>query len=172
MAEDIAVKVAEIEQRSKSNTHRLDKVEERQDNLDKLVSSVEVLATRQETVETDVKEIKTDVKALTEKPAKRWDGIVDKLIWLAVSGAVGFLAAQIGDYSPASPLCAQRISLLKRYIILIVIGIFRTGCGGGGNRAPCRPSFLLIRNRKTGVRFIKYLKIFTPNALPFSYGMR
>ena len=88
MAEDIAVKVAEIEQRSKSNTHRLDKVEERQDNLDKLVSSVEVLATRQETVE-------TDVKALTEKPAKRWDGIVDKLIWLAVSGAVGFLAAQI-----------------------------------------------------------------------------
>ena len=88
MAEDIAVKVAEIEQRSKSNTHRLDKVEERQDNLDKLVSSVEVLATRQETVE-------TDVKALAEKPAKRWDGIVDKLIWLSVSGAVGFLAAQI-----------------------------------------------------------------------------
>ena len=88
MAEDIAVKVAEIDQRSKSNTHRLDKVVERQDNLDKLVSSVAVLATRQETVE-------TDVKALTEKPAKRWDGIVDKLIWLAVSGAVGFLAAQI-----------------------------------------------------------------------------
>ena len=95
MAEDIAVKVAEIDQRSKSNPHRLDKVVERQDNLDKLVSSVAVLATRQETVETDVKEIKTDVKALTEKPAKRWDGIVDKLIWLAVSGAVGFLAAQI-----------------------------------------------------------------------------
>lgn len=95
MAEDIAVKVAEIEQRSKSNTHRLDKVEERQDNLDKLVSSVEVLATRQETVETDVKEIKTDVKALTERPAKRWDGIMDKLIWLAVSGALGFIAAQV-----------------------------------------------------------------------------
>ena len=42
-----------------------------------------------------MKEIKSDVKALTERPAKRWDGIVDKLIWLAVSGAVGFLAAQI-----------------------------------------------------------------------------
>lgn len=95
MAEDIAVKVAEIEQRSKSNTHRLDKVEERQDNLDKLVSSVEVLATRQETVETDVREIKSDVKALTERPAKRWDGIMDKLIWLAVSGALGFIAAQV-----------------------------------------------------------------------------
>lgn len=95
MAEDIAVKVAEIEQRSKSNTHRLEKVEERQNDLGKLVSSVEVLATRQETVETDVKEIKGDVKALTDKPAKRWESIADKFIWLAVSGALGFIAAQI-----------------------------------------------------------------------------
>ena len=93
--EELSVKLVEIEQRGKSNSHRLDKVEERQDNLDKLVSSVEVLATRQETVEPDVKEIKSDVKALTEKPAKRWDGIVDKLIWLLISGAVGYLAAQI-----------------------------------------------------------------------------
>ena len=93
--EELSVKLVEIEQRGKSNSHRLDKVEERQDNLDKLVSSVEVLATRQEPVETDVKEIKSDVKALTEKPAKRWDGIVDKLIWLLISGAVGYLAAQI-----------------------------------------------------------------------------
>ena len=93
--EELSVKLVEIEQRGKSNSHRLDKVEERQDNLDKLVSSVEVLATRQETVETDVKEIKSDVKALTEKPGKRWDGIVDKLIWLVTSGAVGYLAAQI-----------------------------------------------------------------------------
>lgn len=93
--EELSVKLVEIEQRGKSNSHRLDKVEERQDKLDKLVSSVEVLATRQETVETDVKEIKSDVKALTEKPAKRWDGIVDKLIWLLISGAVGYLAAQI-----------------------------------------------------------------------------
>ena len=45
--EDIAVKVTEIDQRSKSNTHRLDKVEERQDNLDKLVSSVSALANEQ-----------------------------------------------------------------------------------------------------------------------------
>ena len=70
-----------------SNRHRLDAVEERQGNLEKLVSAVDVLANRQETVETDVKEIKADVKVLTEKPGKRWDGIVDKLIW-AVLAAV------------------------------------------------------------------------------------
>ena len=60
--EEIAVKVAEIDQRSKSNTHRLDKVEERQDNLDKLVSSVSALANEQEHIKEDVTEIKTDVK--------------------------------------------------------------------------------------------------------------
>lgn len=54
--EDIAVKVVEIDQRSKSNTHRLDKVEERQDNLDKLVSSVSALANEQEHIKEDVTE--------------------------------------------------------------------------------------------------------------------
>ena len=79
-----------------SNRHRLDAVEERQGNLEQLASSVKVLATRQETVETDVKEIKSDVKVLAEKPGKRWDGIVDKLIWAALAAGLGFLLAQLG----------------------------------------------------------------------------
>ena len=54
-----------VEDRSKSNTKRLDEVERRQDNLDDLVSTVKVLAIREENVETDVKEIKADVKAQT-----------------------------------------------------------------------------------------------------------
>lgn len=94
--EDLAVKVAEVDQRTKSNTHRIDKLEERQDNLDRLVSSVASLATEQEHIKDDVTEIKTDVKALTEKPVKRWDGIVDKLIWAVLAAGLGFLLAQIG----------------------------------------------------------------------------
>lgn len=87
--EDMAVKVAEVEQRSKSNTHRLDKIEERQDNLDRLVSSVAALANEQEHIKDDVTEIKTDVKSLTEKPAKRWDAVVGAII----TGVVGFVIA-------------------------------------------------------------------------------
>lgn len=93
--EEMAVALERVDQRGKSNTHRIEDLETRQDNLDKLVTSVEVLATRQETVETDVKEIKGDVKALAEKPGKRWDGIVDKLIWLLVSGGLGYFLARI-----------------------------------------------------------------------------
>lgn len=85
-----------LEKLAGSNRHRLDAVEERQANLDKLVASVEVLATRQETVETDVREIKTDVKVLRDKPGKRWDAIVDKLIWAVLAAALGFVLAQVG----------------------------------------------------------------------------
>ena len=85
-----------VEERSKSNTHRIDEVEKRQDSFDKLVSSVEVLATRQEVVESDVKEIKVDVKALTEKPAKRWENLVWEVIKLLVAALIGFGLAHIG----------------------------------------------------------------------------
>ena len=83
---DYSAAIAELTQRGKRNTHRLDKLEQRQDALDKLVTSVEVLATRQESVEGDVKEIKEDVKGLAARPGKRWDSIVSTLL-AALAGA-------------------------------------------------------------------------------------
>jgi seryl-tRNA synthetase len=93
---DTEHRLTEVEQRSKSNSHRLDEVEQRQDNLDKLVASVEVLATKQENVESDVKEIKADVKTLTDKPGKRWDTIVDKLIWAVLAAVLAYFLAKVG----------------------------------------------------------------------------
>ena len=89
-------RLTEVEERAKSNSHRLDEVEKRQDDLDELVSTVKVLAVREENVETDVKEIKSDVKSLTNKPAQRWDNMVEKVIWAVVAAVVGFMLAQIG----------------------------------------------------------------------------
>ena len=89
-------RLTEVEQRSKSNTHRLEDVEKRQDNLDKLVSTVEVLAVKETNVENDVKEIKNDVKSLTQKPAQRWESIVAEIIKLLVAALVGLLLAKAG----------------------------------------------------------------------------
>ena len=89
-------RLTEVEARSKSNMKRLDELEKRQDNLDELVGTVKALAVREENVEKDVKEIKTDVKELTNKPAKRWDDLVSKIIMTIVAAIVGFLLAQIG----------------------------------------------------------------------------
>ena len=88
-------RVTEVEQRAKSNSHRINEMQSDLKNLTELTASVKVLATKQENVESDVREIKTDVKALTEKPGKRWEGIVEKLVWLAISGTAGYLAAQL-----------------------------------------------------------------------------
>lgn len=89
-------RLTEIEERSKSNSHRIDSLEKRQDNLDELVGTVKVLAVREENVETDVKEIKSDVKSLTGKSGKLWDGMVEKIIMIIVAAVIGFILAKIG----------------------------------------------------------------------------
>lgn len=94
--EDMAAALASVESRSKSNTHRLDELERRQNDLDELVSSVKVLAVRQEAVEADVKEIKTDVKQLSGRSGRRWDAAVDKMCWAALAAIVSFLLARLG----------------------------------------------------------------------------
>ena len=89
-------RLTEVEERSKSNTHRIDDIEKRQDDLDELVSTVKVLAIREENVENDVKEIKSDVKSLTSKSGQRWDNMVEKIIWLVVAAVVGYMIAHVG----------------------------------------------------------------------------
>ena len=88
--------LAEVNARSKSNQHRLDEVEKRQDKLDDLVSAVNVLATKEQNVENDVKEIKNDVKSLTMKPAKMWDGVVEKITFTIVGIVLAYIFSKIG----------------------------------------------------------------------------
>lgn len=96
MEGNIEHRLTEVEERVKSNTKSIGELEKRQDDLDELVSTVKVLAVREENVESDVKEIKSDVKRLTNKPAKRWDDFVEKVIWLVAAAVIGFALAHIG----------------------------------------------------------------------------
>lgn len=96
MEREFEHRLTEVEERSKSNTHRLDEMEKRQDNLDELVGTVKVLAVREETVENTVKEIKTDVKNLTGKAGQRWENMVSQIITIIVAAIAGFILAQIG----------------------------------------------------------------------------
>ena len=89
-------RLTEVEDRSKSNTRRLNEMEKRQDDLDALVATVKVLVDREERVEEDVKEIKSDVKSLTNKPAKKWDNLVNQIVYVVAAAIVGFILAKIG----------------------------------------------------------------------------
>lgn len=89
-------RLTSVEARSSSNTHRIDDLERRQDNLDALVATVQTLAVREENVEADVKEIKQDVKSLTLLPAKKWEGLVEKITMTIVGLILGLIFAKLG----------------------------------------------------------------------------
>lgn len=89
-------RLTDVEARAKSNSKRLDEMEKRQDDLEILTSSVATLAAKQECMEGDVKEIKADVKSLAAKPGKRFDAIVDKVVWAVLAAVIAFLLGRIG----------------------------------------------------------------------------
>ena len=89
-------RLTEVEDRAKSNSHRLDEVEARQNNLEELVGTVKVLADREARVEEDVKEIKSDVKDIAGKPAKKWEAVTEKALVALVGAIIGFLLTQLG----------------------------------------------------------------------------
>lgn len=89
--QEIAVRITDIDARCKSNTHRLDDVERRQDALDSMTASMARMAERQDHMDSDVKEIKSDVKTLTERPVKKWDGVVDKVLAALVGAFVAWI---------------------------------------------------------------------------------
>ena len=94
--EEIAKALAEIDSRCKSNTHRLDELDTWRKDQSELISSVATLANEQKHIKTDVEEIKTDVKSIAEKPGKRYDSLVDKVIWAVLAAVIAFVLGRIG----------------------------------------------------------------------------
>lgn len=92
---ELDTKVIENEQRSKSNTHRLDKLEKRVDEQDKLVTAVCGLQKDVEHTKTDVGEIKSSLEKVLEKPGKRWDGVVTAVVTALISVLVGALLGRL-----------------------------------------------------------------------------
>lgn len=92
----IQAKIVEIDQRSKSNTHRINDLEEDNRALHTLATSVEVLATKQDTIESTVQEIRTDVKELKSVPGSKWEALVKAVVTAIVGALVGFALAHAG----------------------------------------------------------------------------
>ena len=81
---NIEHRLTEVEQRSKSNTHRLETLEKEHEALHTMAASMQVMAAEQkhqteaiESVKTDVGRLEGKVDVLEEKPGKRWDSLVD-----------------------------------------------------------------------------------------------
>ena len=103
---DLAVHLQEVDSRSKSNEHRIDELESdmketknMQITLVKLANGVENMGNQLMDVKQDIQEVKKGQDELSDKvttlenrPAtetkRRFDKIVDKLIWLIIGGLV------------------------------------------------------------------------------------
>lgn len=89
-------RLTQVEQRSKSNTHRLEKLEESTEAINRLATSMEVMLSKQEQVAETVEKLDGKVTALEEKPVKRVDNLVDKVIWAVCAAVITFVLARVG----------------------------------------------------------------------------
>ena len=93
--EEIAVRLDGHDHEIGSLKHRMDDVEKDQKALNELTASVRELAADQGNMKEDIREIKTDVKGLTSIPGKRWESLVDKLLFAVAGAVLAWLAAGV-----------------------------------------------------------------------------
>lgn len=97
MEQEVAAQLAGMEEKTAQLLRRVDRLEEGQAALNRLATAVEVLATRQETMGKSMERLNEKLDDLEHRPAKRWDGLMDKIL-AALAGAFAafLLGGQLG----------------------------------------------------------------------------
>ncbi len=94
--EQLALKLQETTDRSMRNEGRIKKLESENAVLHQLATSVAVMAEQMKTMNKSVTTLTNEVEEMKEKPAKRWDSLVDKIIWAVAGAVLAFLLTKIG----------------------------------------------------------------------------
>ena len=94
--EDVALKLQETTDRSLRNEGRVKKLEAEHEALHNLATSVAVMAEQLKTMNSSVATLTTEVESIKEKPAKRWESFVEKVVWALAAAAISFLLTKIG----------------------------------------------------------------------------
>lgn len=109
--EEIAVQLQRIDDRSKSNTKRLDEHEEWQKERSGIIEAVGRIDEKVDIFNKNINEkvdvligslnnqfAKTEekVQQIADKPRKRWDAIVDKILLAIVSAIVLYMMSKLG----------------------------------------------------------------------------
>lgn len=93
---DMEHRLTEVENRSKSNTHRLDKLEEVTDAINKMAISLERMTLKQESMSGNLSKLTSDVESLKAEPAKKWRFVVEKALYFIVGGVMAVILAKVG----------------------------------------------------------------------------
>lgn len=94
--EKLALGLQETKDLCRRNEGRIMKLEADHGVLHQLATSVAVMAEKLTTMNTNLDVLSHKVDELEGKPAKRWDGLVDKIIAVVAGAVIGALLAQYG----------------------------------------------------------------------------
>lgn len=93
---EFAQRLAEVDARCRSNTKRLDRLEELTETVHNLAVTMKLMAEKQERTAEVVDRLDRKITNIEQEPAKRWKAVVEKVILTIVAAIVGFALAQIG----------------------------------------------------------------------------
>lgn len=80
----------------KRQNKRITDLEEKVEDIGDLTASVSRLAQSIELMAKTQEKQGKRLEALEQKPAKRWDSLVDKIVWAIAAALISFMLAQIG----------------------------------------------------------------------------
>ena len=102
-SEEMAVKLAEVEQRARSNTRRVEKLELQTEATQSIATSVEILVKEQQhqteamlEIRADVAKLDGKVDALEKKPAKKWESAAESIAKVVLGAIAALVLSRIG----------------------------------------------------------------------------
>ena len=93
---EIIQRLTDVDNRSKSNTHRLDRLEALTDSIHSLTQSVALMAQKQDATAGKLDELTADVKELKAEPGEHWKTLVKAALTAIVAALIGYALAHIG----------------------------------------------------------------------------
>lgn len=90
---DIAVKLQEVSDRSVRNEGRIKKLEADNETLHSLSTNMAVMVNEMKNISTGMKNLTEKVNTIEDKPAKRWESLVDKALFAAVGAFLAWIAS-------------------------------------------------------------------------------
>lgn len=93
---EIKAKQAAAEEQHKTLFNRLENVEDITKTVHELALSVRDLANAQSCMQKQVSGLCKDVDDIKAKPGKRWEGVVEKVLYTVVGAAVTYVLMQAG----------------------------------------------------------------------------
>jgi tetrahydromethanopterin S-methyltransferase subunit B len=89
-------KMQELKTLTAMQENRIEKLESEYEAINQLATNVAVMAEQMKSMTTSLNSLNTKVDNLEGKSGKRWDGIVDKLIWALFAAVLAYFLAKAG----------------------------------------------------------------------------